>query len=123
MEIKRGEDMQAIDLGDLNVAIGRAVARHRARTGLTQEQLGQELGLHDEAISRLERGVVMPTVPRLVALAEIFGCNVADLMTEGSSRSSDQARYLRQLLGVLNQDDRVMVLEFVERLAGRLTQR
>lgn len=115
--------MLAINLGDLNVAIGRAVAKHRARSGLTQEQLGQELGLHDEAISRLERGVVMPTVPRLVELAEIFGCNVADLMTEGSSRSSDQARYLRQLIGALNPDDRAMLIEMVERLAGRLSRR
>lgn len=117
--------MQAIDIDlcELNVTIGRAVARHRTKSGLTQEQLGQELGLHDEAISRLERGVVMPTVPRLVKLAEIFECNVADLMTEGSSRSSDQAKHLRQLLGVLSTDDRTMVMQFVERLAGRLAQR
>lgn len=115
--------MQTINLFDLNVAIGRAVAKHRTKSGLTQEQLGQELGLHDEAISRLERGVVMPTLPRLVKLAEVFECDVADLMTEGSSRSSDQAKHLRQLLGDLSSDDRKMVIELVERLAGRLTRR
>ncbi|WP_321969171.1 helix-turn-helix domain-containing protein [Paraburkholderia tropica] len=115
--------MSEVDLGSLNAAIGRAVARHRVRSGLTQEQLGQELGLRDEAISRLERGVVMPSVAKLVELADIFDCNVADLMTEGSSRSSDQAKHLGQLLGKLNGDDRTMVLELVERLTGRLTRR
>lgn len=115
--------MPAIDPGSLNVAIGRAVAKQRVKSGLTQEELGQELGLHDEAISRLERGVVMPTVTRLAELADIFGCNVADLMTQGSSRSSDQGKYLGQLLAALTADDRTIVIEFVERFAGRLARR
>ena len=85
--------MQAIDLGDLNVSIGRAVAKHRAKSGLTQEQLGQELGLHDEAISRLKRGVVMPTVPRgntnapTIALAE----RATDLIRHGAAVAAQGA--------------------------------
>ncbi len=46
----------------------------------------------------MERGLVMPTVARLVELAELFECNAADLLTEASSRTSDQAKHVGQLL-------------------------
>ena len=65
----------------------------------------------------------MPTVARLVELAELFGCDAADLLTEASSRSSDQGRHLGQLLARLGGNDRAMVIEIVERLAGRLARR
>ena len=64
----------------------------------------------------------MPNVERLVELASIFGCETADLLTEGSSRPEDQARRLQGLLSTLNLDDRALVLEFVERLVERLSQ-
>ncbi len=69
------------------------------------------------------RGLVMPTVARLVELADLFECNAADLLTEASSRTSDQAKHVAQLLGKLGGSDRTMVVEIVERLAGRLAKR
>ena len=71
----------------------------------------------------MERGIVMPTVARMVERAEIFECDASDLLTEASSRSSGQARHLCQLLGKLSANDRTTVIEIVERLAGRLTRR
>ena len=40
-----------------------------------------------------------------------------------SSRTSDQAKYVAQLLAKLGGNDRTMVVEIVERLAGRLAKR
>ena len=103
--------------------IGRAIAKHRVESDLTQEQVAELLGIGNEAVSRVERGIVMPTVARLVELAEIFECDAADLLTEGSTRTSDQGKYMGQLLAKLNGNDRAMVVEIVERLAGRLARR
>ncbi len=64
----------------------------------------------------------MPNVERLIELAAVFGCETADLLTEGSSRPEDQARRLQGLLSTLNSDDRALVLEFVERLVERLSR-
>ena len=66
----------------------------------------------------------MPTVARLVELADIFECDAADLLIEGSSRTSDQAKCVAQAFGGgLGGNDRAMVVEIVERLAGRLARR
>ncbi|WP_186079146.1 helix-turn-helix domain-containing protein [Burkholderia gladioli] len=108
---------------DLAVAVGKAIAKQRIASGLTQEKVAERLGIGLEAVSRMERGTVIPTVVRLFELADIFACDAADLLTEGSSRSSDQASHLNRLLARLSTNDRAMLLEVFERLSTRLTHR
>ncbi|TFA83832.1 DNA-binding XRE family transcriptional regulator [Pseudomonas sp. LAIL14HWK12:I2] len=100
--------------------VGQAIARQRARCKLSQEQVAEKLGIGSEAVSRIERGIVMPNIERLVELAAVFGCETADLLTEGSSRPKDQARRLYDLLCRLEAHDRDFVMEMVERLVTRL---
>jgi transcriptional regulator with XRE-family HTH domain len=104
-------------------AVGQAIARHRVASNLTQEQVAEQLGIGNEAVSRMERGLVMPTVARLMELADIFGCHASDLLTEASNRSSDQARHVTHLLAKLDSRDRAMIVDVVERLATRLARR
>ncbi|BAU72379.1 helix-turn-helix domain-containing protein [Metapseudomonas furukawaii] len=114
--------MSKTDSKQLAEVVGQAIARQRVRRKLSQEQVAERLGVGSEAVSRIERGVVMPNVERLVELAAIFGCETADLLTEGSSRPEDQARRLQGLLSTLKAADRVLVLEVVERLVERLNR-
>ncbi|MNW08671.1 hypothetical protein D3C71_2054990 [compost metagenome] len=85
--------------------------------------MAERLGIGVEAMSRIERGLVLPTVLRLSELAEIFECNIAELLTETSSRATDQANHLARLLSKLGSTDRTMVVDIVETLADRLEQR
>ena len=103
-------------------AVGRAIAKQRTRSGLTQEEVAERLGIGNEAVSRVERGVVVPNIERLVEFASIFGCEAADLLTEASSRPDDQATRISRLLIQLDHEDRLMVVELVERLVERLKQ-
>lgn len=98
--------------------IGKAIAKYRQATGLTQAQLAEILGIGNDAVSRMERGTTIPTVLRLIELAEIFNCEVADLLTESSNRSVDQARQLEQLLKGLNAVERAELLSVIEKLVS-----
>ena len=100
--------------------VGQAIARQRVRCKLSQEQVAERLGIGSEAVSRIERGIVMPNVERLVELANVFGCETADLLNEGSSRPEDQARRLYDLLSTLDMRDRTLVMGMVEGLVERL---
>jgi transcriptional regulator with XRE-family HTH domain len=101
-------------------AVGKAIAKRRVASGLTQEQVAERLDIGVEAVSRIERGIVLPTVVRLGELADIFECNIADFVTETSSRATDQANHLARLLSKLGSADRTMVVEIVETLTTRL---
>jgi DNA-binding XRE family transcriptional regulator len=53
----------------LALSVGKAIAARRQDAGLTQEQVAEQLKIGNEAVSRMERGLVMPTVARLLELA------------------------------------------------------
>lgn len=104
-------------------AVGRAIAKQRVRCGMTQEDVAERLAIGNEAVSRIERGLVIPNIARLFDFASIFQCKAADLLSEVSHLPDDQANRISQWLGVLNAADRQLVLEMVERLSERLSRR
>lgn len=106
---------------DLAEQIGKAIATRRLEAGFTQEQVAERLGIGYEAVSRLERGVATVTVVRLFELAEIFGCETAELLTDSSMKTDDQARYLSTLLNTLKPSDRRLLIELMEQLGERLS--
>lgn len=52
----------------------------RARAGLTQAEVAEAIGTHPEVYGRMERGVVMPSVPTLLRLCLILGSGPHELM-------------------------------------------
>lgn len=114
--------MMSINTKELAQSVGKAIARQRQQAGFTQEAVAEQLGIGMEAISRMERGIVVPTVLRLAELAQLFGCELADLLRETSSRPTEQGIVLSQKLARLESADRVLLLETVNRLIERLAK-
>ena len=52
----------------------------RKEQGLTQEQLGEELHISSKTISRWETGTYMPPVEMLLALSELYGVSMNELV-------------------------------------------
>jgi transcriptional regulator with XRE-family HTH domain len=100
--------------------VGAAVARYRTEAGLTQEEVAEKMGIGNEAVSRMERGAVLPTVARLFEFAELFGCRVIDFMFGASDRTEDQASEIALLIEDLNPEDRELMVGMVKTLAARL---
>lgn len=113
----------ATDKAQFAKQLGHTIAIYRQEMGLTQEQIAEILGIGSEAISRIERGVAMPTLVRLIEFADVFKCSVADLMTKKSKRSQDKARYIFALLNDLEEKDQKIVLDLVETLSQHLKER
>ncbi len=96
--------------------IGQCIAKRRLAANLTQDQVAEKLGIGYEAVSRMERGKSIPTVIRLFELAEIFGCEVQELLTESSSRPDDQTAQIRRMLVELSSKDRDVIMETMHNL-------
>ncbi|MCW9699118.1 helix-turn-helix domain-containing protein [Avibacterium sp. 20-129] len=99
-----------------NQSIGAAIAKQRKACGITQAQLAERLELSIDAISRLERGNIALSVARLVKLAEIFDCELVDLLDEASNRPRDQARKLESMLMQLDEQKRQGLLQLIEQM-------
>lgn len=97
-------------------SIGKAISKYRQAVGLTQAELAEILGIGNHAISRMERGTTVPTVLRLIELSDIFRCDIADLVTDVSNRSIDQARALDKLLSQFNDAERAELVAILEKM-------
>ncbi len=83
------------------VALGIEVARRRKQAGLTQAELARAMGTTQSAISKIESGRTLPTIPLLERLAEATGRPIKLVLT-GRTKMPDReerARRVRKVLG------------------------
>lgn len=61
-----------------------AYVLHTRRTalGLSQEELAEKTGMERTYISRMERGIYLPSIRVLLLLGEQFGITASDLLRE-----------------------------------------
>lgn len=62
------------------VKIGRFIATLRREAELTQESLGEKLGVTNKTVSRWENGNYMPDIEMFQILAETFGVGINELL-------------------------------------------
>lgn len=71
--------------------VGKFIASLRKEKGLTQEALGQKLGVTNKTVSRWETGSYMPDIDLLIPLGEALGVSVNELLA-GERLSDEQFR-------------------------------
>ncbi len=64
------------------MTIGERIALKRREQGLSQEALGESLGVTRQSISKWEGDVTLPEIDKLIALSRLFGVSVGWLLGE-----------------------------------------
>ena len=67
-------------MGKESGGVGARLRVARRSAGLTQKQLADQLGVESITVSRWERGVTTPSIPRLRRIAELTQTSVSDLV-------------------------------------------
>ena len=62
------------------VKIGKFLKELRKEKGLTQEQLGEKVGVTNKTVSRWETGTYMPPVECLVILSDIYTVSINEIV-------------------------------------------
>ena len=88
------------------MTLGQRIQELRKKQGLSQETLGEKLGVSRQAISRWEMDGAVPEVDKLIALSKLFGVSLNDLLQvekseEKQARSADKDRKLIRWLAGL----------------------
>lgn len=61
------------------MTLGQRIAQYRKAAGLSQETLGERVGVSRQAVSKWETDAAAPDMENLIALARIFGVSLAEL--------------------------------------------
>lgn len=83
----------------------------RQTKGITQKQLGQEIGTSERGIQNYEMGVRKPTYDILIALADFFDCSIDYLV----GRSDTPYMLKDENVELLSPEELELVRKFRER--------
>ena len=61
--------------------IGKFLAQLRREQGMTQEQLGEKLGVTNKTVSRWENGNYLPPVEALQLMSEFYGLTINEILS------------------------------------------
>lgn len=62
------------------MTLGQRIQAHRVRLGLSQEGLGDKLGVSRQAVSKWEADRAVPDTDKLIALSRLFGLSLNELL-------------------------------------------
>ena len=62
------------------------IASERKRAGITQDELGEILGVGGRAVRNWETGICKPPIKRVVEMADYFGCSTDYLLCRTDAR-------------------------------------
>ena len=60
--------------------LGRRIQEARKAAGLSQESLGERLGVSRQAVSKWEADAAVPELENLIAMSRIFGVTIGALL-------------------------------------------
>lgn len=106
---------------DIAIRIGRNIANARRMANRTQADVAEKLGIDTGSLSRMERGIVMPSIPMLDRIADELGVALWQLLGTASSSSIVMAENIVSQLEKLNQAERLFLLEQIEGWVDKLS--
>lgn len=63
------------------IETGKFIAGLRKEKGLTQEQLGEKVGVTNKTVSRWETGTYLPSADALLIMSELFDVSINELLS------------------------------------------
>ena len=111
------------------MTMGQRIAQKRKEQGLSQEGLGEQLGVSRQAIYKWESGAAVPEIDKLIALSRLFGVSVGWLLgveelpqqgPQSTPKADASATAPEETAGELTEAQLQMVEEIVERYTAAL---
>ena len=62
------------------MTLGEQIQALRKAAGLSQEELGEKLGVARQSVSKWESGATVPELDKLIAMSKLFGVSVGSLL-------------------------------------------
>ena len=78
------------------MTVGQRIAQKRKELGLSQENLGEQLGVSRQAIYKWESDATLPEIEKLISLSRIFSVSVGWLLGEEEQETVSEDRELTE---------------------------
>ena len=99
------------------ICLGENIRSLRVAKGITQEQLGYEMGVSAQAVSRWENGATYPDITMLPMIADFFDVTLDALMGRGQEmESGEREAFFRRMHEMYDRGEIAAILEAYDRV-------
>lgn len=89
----------------MNIEIGAKIKNLRLSRGMTQEQLGNELSVSAQAVSKWESGTTMPDIQLLPEISVLFGVSIDELFSMSDESRMDRIENMTDNVHFISEKD------------------
>jgi len=104
---------------DIKTSIGRRIQQQRIIRGLSQEALGELLGISRQSVSKWELGQTLPDIDKVVQLCELGGIATDELLRNTPPALLEPSEHILNWGLYLIVKDFALSVRFYEQLLGR----
>lgn len=97
-------------------SFGAVIAEKRTLLGISQETLAERVGISQESLSRMEKGLIAPRFERLQLFADALECSIPDLFRV-QGETSERAATIEKILSSLSGDQQKEIVGIVATVA------
>lgn len=103
-------------MSDTNSIIAENIKRLRKLKGLSQKQVSVDIGIPQGQYSLVENGKVMPTIPTLEKIADVFEVSIAEFFKTNSEEDTVNLPLLEKIkiLDTLEADEKDALLKLID---------
>lgn len=116
--IKKNEQSSS----NLAQRVGEKITSRRRKLGYTQVEAAKLLGIEQESLSRMEKGIIAPKFSRLETLARVLQCSVLDLFRMETESIETRSHYISEKIEKLSKKDQKLVLSIFENILLSFTK-
>jgi transcriptional regulator with XRE-family HTH domain len=114
---------ETLEVGLDSYGIGPKIRALRSKKLLSLVQLGEHTGLSASLLSKIERGQLVPTLPTLHRIAQVFGVGLEHFFVDTSERPTVSVVRKKDRLRLPNRPDEESPAYFFESLDFPVTDR
>ena len=81
----------------MNLKTAERLLEYRKKAGLSQEELAERIGVSRQAVSKWERAEASPDTDNLIALAEVYGVTLDELIKGRQEEAADSPKETEDL--------------------------
>lgn len=94
--------------------LGRNIAEERKKLGMNQRELAHELGITQDALSRIEKGKMAPKMSRLEDFATVFKCPISRLFLTEAEKQHNHDLLITECMSKLPPVGRAALFDLVK---------
>jgi len=87
------------------VYIGKTIKFFREKNNLTQQELAEKIGISDKHMSKIERGIYVPTLTNFIKIVSVLNISLSEFNFPEIEEHKSSRRELLELIQASNENE------------------